>query len=512
MEKYADGLPTIAIVGRPNVGKSSLFNAIVGRRVSIVHEMPGVTRDRVVAPLARGNRRFRLIDTGGLGMLSGESRRVDVWDSRIARQVDVAIEDADVLILVANAQDGVVNLDEEVARRVRASGKPVLFAANKCDNPALVEQSVEFMKLGFPEVFPVSCLHRSGVEALLEAAIDRLPERGEHGNAEVTQEANVAKKLNIAVVGRPNVGKSSLVNALLGEERVMVSDVAGTTRDAIDVDFMLRFRGGEHPATLVDTAGLRKQAKVDTVVEYFSVMRAKSAIDRADLVLFVLEASPDGVTAQDRRIAGLIQQSGRGCVLVANKYDLCRGECRMKRLETELRRSMPGMNYAPLVFVSAQDRWNLDALLDCIAEVMEQLELKIPTGVLNRVIMDAFESHTPPVTGAAPLKLFYASMVGMAPPRILLFVNNPKYCAENYLAFLKNTVREAFDLSGVPIEIELRERPKKVTSIRSEPGGPRRRGRLRPQDETGKESSAAGGTGRKTRAPGRGASKRRDGR
>ena len=511
MEKYADGLPTIAIVGRPNVGKSSLFNAIVGRRVSIVHEMPGVTRDRVVAPLARGNRRFRLIDTGGLGMLSGESRRVDVWDSRIARQVDVAIEDADVLILVANAQDGVVNLDEEVARRVRASGKPVLFAANKCDNPALVEQSVEFMKLGFPEVFPVSCLHRSGVEALLEAAIDRLPER-EHGDAEVTQEANVAKKLNIAVVGRPNVGKSSLVNALLGEERVMVSDVAGTTRDAIDVDFMLRFRGGEHPATLVDTAGLRKQAKVDTVVEYFSVMRAKSAIDRADLVLFVLEASPDGVTAQDRRIAGLIQQSGRGCVLVANKYDLCRGECRMKRLETELRRSMPGMNYAPLVFVSAQDRWNLDVLLDCIAEVMEQLELKIPTGVLNRVIMDAFESHTPPVTGAAPLKLFYASMVGMAPPRILLFVNNPKYCAENYLAFLKNTVREAFDLSGVPIEIELRERPKKVTSIRSEPGGPRRRGRLRPQDETGKESSAAGGIGRKTRAPGRGASKRRDGR
>ena len=431
MEKYADGLPTIAIVGRPNVGKSSLFNAIVGRRVSIVHEMPGVTRDRVVAPLARGRRRFQLIDTGGRGMLSGESRRVDVWDGRIAQQVDVAIEDADVLILVANVQDGIVNLDEEVARRVRASGKPVLFAANKCDNPSLVEQSVEFMKLGFPEVFPVSCLHRSGVEALVEAAISRLPDR-ECDEQEEEDNGSSARKLNIAVVGRPNVGKSSLVNALLGEERVMVSDVAGTTRDAIDVDFMLRFRGGEHPATLVDTAGLRKQAKVDTVVEYFSVMRAKSAIDRADLVLFVLEASPDGVTAQ---------------------------------------------NYAPLVFVSAKEHWNLDALLDCIAEVMEQLELKIPTGVLNRVIMDAFESHTPPVTGAAPLKIFYASMVGMAPPRILLFVNNPKYCAENYLAFLKNTVREAFDLSGVPIEIELRERPKKVT--RSRPPRKRRENHVR---------------------------------
>lgn len=477
--------PTIAIVGRPNVGKSSLFNAIVGRRVSIVHEMPGVTRDRVIAPLARGKRRFRLIDTGGLGMIPGETRKVDAWDGRIAEQVKVAVEEADVLILVVNTQDGVVSLDEEVARHLRSAGKTVLVAANKCDNPSLAGQSVEFAKLGFNGLFPVSCLHRSGIDPLVDAALKLLPE-----NIDAEAEAEgTARKFNIAVVGRPNVGKSSLVNALLGEERVMVSDVAGTTRDAIDVDFELKFRGATHPATLVDTAGLRKTAKVDTVVEYFSVMRAKAAIDRADLVLFLVEASPDGVTAQDRRIASMVQESGKGCVIVANKFDVYKSSHKVKQLEEEVRYSLSGMNYAPLVFISARDRWNLDGLLDRIAEVMEQLEMKIPTGVLNRVLMDAFVAHTPPVVGSAPLKLFYASMVGMTPPRIRLFVNNPANCADNYLAFLTRTVRNAFDLSGLPVELELRARPKKVVSIRSEPGAPRRRGNMKADPEANAASA-----------------------
>ena len=232
VETTNGGVPAIAIVGRPNVGKSSLFNTIVGRRLSIVHEMSGVTRDRVVAPLVRNGRRFELIDTGGLGMLAGESRKVDVWDSRIAEQVELAIEGADVLIFVANVRDGIVPLDAEVARRLHSSGKPVLFAANKCDNPELDAEAVEFMQLGFDRVYPVSCLHRRGVNALVEAALRLLPEGGAGEPA-----ADAPAPVNIAVVGRPNVGKSSLVNALLGEERVMVSDVAGTTRDAIDVDF-----------------------------------------------------------------------------------------------------------------------------------------------------------------------------------------------------------------------------------------------------------------------------------
>lgn len=469
VETTNGGVPAIAIVGRPNVGKSSLFNTIVGRRLSIVHEMSGVTRDRVVAPLVRNGRRFELIDTGGLGMLAGESRKVDVWDSRIAEQVELAIEGADVLIFVANVRDGIVPLDAEVARRLHSSGKPVLFAANKCDNPELDAEAVEFMQLGFERVYPVSCLHRRGVNALVEAALRLLPEGGAGEPA-----ADAPAPVNIAVVGRPNVGKSSLVNALLGEERVMVSDVAGTTRDAIDVDFQIRYQGELRPAVLVDTAGLRKKAKVDTVVEFFSVMRAQAAVTRADLVLFVVEASADGMTAQDRRIASMIRESGKGCVIVANKFDLCRDEHRLKQLQAELRRSLPGMSYAPAVFISARDRSNLGGLLDQIAEVMEQLELKIPTGVLNRVLADAVERNTPPVTGAAPLKLFYASVIGMKPPRILLFVNNPAYCAENYLTFLKNVLRQAFGLTGLPIELELRARPKKVESIRREER-PRRR-------------------------------------
>ena len=315
-EQPQEMLPLVAIVGRPNVGKSSLFNAVIGRRMSIVHEESGVTRDRVVSAASHRGRRFRLVDTGGLGMLEGEERGVDVWDRRIAQQAEAAVADADVLILVVDVEAGVAALDREVASRLRRTGKPVLVAVNKCDNPERVERSGEFSELGFSDIFPISCLHRGGLGDLLDAAAARLPEV-----SEAAAEAG-EKPFRIAVAGRPNVGKSSLVNALLGEERVIVSDVAGTTRDAVDVDFSFEYKGEQCPAVLVDTAGLRRRGKVDTVVEYFSVMRASAAIDRADMVLMVVEADPAGMTAQDRRIASLIEASGRGCVVVANKSDL----------------------------------------------------------------------------------------------------------------------------------------------------------------------------------------------
>ncbi len=456
-------LPTIAIVGRPNVGKSSLFNLIVGRRLSIVHEQSGVTRDRVVSPASHNGRRFQLIDTGGLGTLIG-GKKSDMWDDCIASQVEAAVEGADVLIMVANVQDGVVTLDTEVARRLRSIGKPVFMAANKCDNNTFTSHAVDFCELGFGEVYPISCLHRTGAGALLDAVLAAIPAPAE--TEESDEETPENRAFKIAVVGRPNVGKSSLVNALLGEERVIVSDVAGTTRDAIDVGFCLKYKGEDRPVVLVDTAGLRKRGKVDTVVEYFSAMRSQSAIERADLVLFVVEASPDGVTAQDKHIASMIDKAGKACVIVANKHDIFMDH-KKKELEKELRYTLPGMNFAPVVFISARERRNLGELLDVTAQVLEQLEIKVPTGVLNRVLTDAFEQRTPPVVGHAPLKMYYASMIGSEPPKFLLFVNDPKYCAPNYLTYLKNALRSAFDFTGLPIILELRARPKKVASFYS---------------------------------------------
>ena len=469
--KLTAHLPTIAIVGRPNVGKSSLFNAIIGRRLSIVHEMSGVTRDRLAAPAQRDGRRFMLVDTGGLSMLEGETRQVDFWDTGIARQVECAIADADVLIMVGDAQTGVTPLDRDIAVRLRATGKPVLAAANKCDNPKLKDDAAEFSELGFGNVFPISCEHRGGITALLDRALSLLPEER---SAEA--EAVAGTPVRIAVIGRPNVGKSSLINALIGENRVMTSDVAGTTRDAVDIDFSITYRGEARPAVLVDTAGMRKRAKVDSVVELFSVMRAKCAIERSDLVLFVVEAGEGGVTAQDRRIAAMIRDAAKGCVIVANKVDRCPGSS-VKALTQELRYNLPGIDYAPVEFVSALEHRRLETLLDHIAEVMENLETELPTGVLNRVIRQTIECNPPPPVGTARLKIFYAAMVGVKPARVRLFVNRPELAPDGFLAFLQKQLRAAFELSGAPLFLELNARPKKVESIRRKEFIPARRPR-----------------------------------
>jgi len=450
-------IPTVAIVGRPNVGKSALFNAIIRKRVSIVHEMCGVTRDRVVAPASWNGKHFQLMDTGGLGTLTGKTRNVDQWDERIGAQVEVALEGADILILVCNAQEGVVALDKEVAKRLYSYGSRVIVAANKSDNPKLQEDASVFSKLGFKELVPVSSLHRLNIDTLLDQLVEDFEE--------LDMDEEEEEPFRIAVVGRPNVGKSSLINALLGDERVIVSDVAGTTRDSVDIDFELEYKGDKLPASLIDTAGFRKRAKVRNAVEMFSIMRAKEAIERSRLVLFLVEASPDGSTAQDRRIASMVEESGKGCVLVINKYDTQRDEHKKEDLLKEIRYSTPGMKYAPAVFISAKEKFNLGGLLDQTAEVLEQMELSISTSMVNRVLNDAFDRLSPPVVGTSPLKFYYAAMVANEPPNFLMFVNNPKYCAANYLAYLKNALRSAFDFTGLPIIIMLRARPKKVASF-----------------------------------------------
>ena len=484
--------PVIAIVGRPNVGKSSLFNAIIGRRMAIVHEQSGVTRDRVAATGSFQGQHFQLIDTGGLGTM-GASRNIDKWDEHIANQVFQAVADADVLIMVVNVQQGIVPMDEAVAEELRSTGKPIIVAANKSDNVKLAADSVEFSCWGFKDIVPISCLHRSGIDQLLEKVFAELPEEltkpependSDDGffNSDDEEAPALPKSqqpLRIAIVGRPNVGKSSLINALLGEERVITSDIAGTTRDAVDIDFSIKFHGEERPAILVDTAGLRKTAKVHDAVEKFSVMRAEAAILHAELVIMAVEAGENSITAQDRRIAGMIERNNKPCIIVANKYDLCASDAKIKALHQMLRNDLPGLAYAPVVFTSALKRLHLNTLLDMISTVAEQLELHPSTALVNRVILDAFERLSPPVVGVSPLKFYYATMTGHVPPHFLLFVNKAANCAPNYKAYLAAELRKAFGFTGVPVLLELRDRPKKVVNFhtpgRGEPKKRRRK-------------------------------------
>ncbi len=444
--------------------------------MAIVHEQSGVTRDRVAATGSFHGQHFQLIDTGGLGTM-GASRNIDKWDEHIANQVFQAVADADVLIMVVNVQQGLIPMDEAVAEELRSTGKPIIVAANKSDNVKLAAESVEFSCWGFADIVPISCLHRSGIDQLLEKVFELLP-------AELTQTATDAAldadnedenpdtpspsavhPLRIAIVGRPNVGKSSLVNALLGEERVITSDVAGTTRDAVDIDFSIKFHGEQRPAILVDTAGLRKTAKVHDAVEKFSVMRAEAAIGHAELVIMAVEAGENSITAQDRRIAGMIERNNKPCIIVANKYDLCASEAKIKALHQMLRNDLPGLAYAPVVFTSALKRLHLNTLLDMISTVAEQLELHPSTALVNRVILDAFERLSPPVVGVSPLKFYYATMTGHVPPHFLMFVNKASNCAPNYKAYLAAELRKAFGFIGVPVLLDLRDRPKKVANF-----------------------------------------------
>jgi len=452
-------LPTVAIVGRPNVGKSSLFNAILGRRLAIVHEASGVTRDRLMAPAAWRGRHFQLVDTGGIGLYARQKKSADAWEAVIRSQAEMAIEGADLLILVVNVQDGVAALDREVAGYLRACGKPVAVAVNKVDDVRHEEGLTDFAALGYEKIFPVSCLHRRGLDELLDDVLEDIQA------PRIYEEA--AEPFRIAVVGRPNVGKSSLVNALLGEERVIVSDIAGTTRDSIDIDFELKFHDEKIPAQLVDTAGLRKKAHLKDVVELFSVMRTQEAIKRSRLVLFLVEARKDGVTAQDRHIASLIEESGKSCLIVANKWDICE-ERNRKAVLDEIRYSLPGMSYAPVVFVSALKKDNLSGLLDHVATIMEQMEVEVPTSVVNKVIEDAVRRNAPQVVGLNPLRIYYGTMIGKEPPTFLLFVNKKANCADNYLAYLTNFFRNAFGFNGQPVRVELKERPKPVESFHTD--------------------------------------------
>ena len=446
-------LPLIAIVGRPNVGKSALFNRIIRRRVAIVHEESGVTRDRVVAPAEFEGRHFLAVDTGGLGVLAKE-KNVGLFDGLIRTQLETALAEAAILVLVVDVQAGLMPLDEEVASLLRRSGKPVVVAANKADNPMLefAAQSA-FASLGFGEVMPVSCLHGHGVGDLLEVALKGMPK--------APPPTVTTTPLKIAVIGRPNVGKSSIINRLLGRDRVIVSEVAGTTRDAIDIPFQLHQDDATLPAILIDTAGLRPKSKVDTVVELFSVMRAKSALEHADLVLFVLDVSAPP-TSQDRTIAHLIQEARKTCIILANKMDLLPEKMKPEQMEDQVRGDLPFMEYVPILPISALNGEQMESVTDWVFRVHEKMRTTVPTSLLNQFIHDLV-TRTPPVAVKGKhFKVFYSTMVGMPPPHLVLFANSRELGTPAYLQFLQSRIGAAFfPDSGMPVWVEVRDRPQR---------------------------------------------------
>ena len=476
----------IAIVGRPNVGKSALFNRIAGRRIAIVHDEPGVTRDRVTAEVEWHGRPFTLVDTGGIGLARGEKAR-DVISRAAFEQVELAIEAARVIIMVVNVHEGVVPLDTEVAAQLRRAGKEVLVAVNKVDNDRADIGAGEFSELGFAKIFPVSAIHQRGIDALMDAALAALP--ADTSPAKTGEESVAEQALKLAVVGRPNVGKSSLINALTHSERVIVSPIPGTTRDSVDVPFEVETEGVRQKYILIDTAGVRRPGRVDNSVEFFSVKRTEESIARCDIVIFVLDAEA-GILTQDKKVADKIIEEKRACILVINKWDLAipgleAGRRELKAASKATRREGQAkplaslaefadwvreklffLDYAPVIFTSATTGFHLDRLLESIRYVASQLRQKVPTGILNRTLNDAIERRQPVSSAGHRLKFFYATQVRQAPPTFLLFVNNADLFSDQYRKYLAQEMRKAFGYEGCPIVLVSRAREKTIEPVR----------------------------------------------
>jgi len=478
----------IAIVGRPNVGKSALFNRIAGRRIAIVHDQPGVTRDRVSAEAEWQGRPFTLVDTGGIGLLRGE-KATDVITRAALDQVELAIEAAHVIVFVVNVQEGVVPLDREAAQRLRRSGKPVLVAVNKVDTERLEPGTVDFAGLGFDRLFPVTAIHGLGIEDLMTAAVALLPQEPTPVEGDTEAAGKAIEALKLAIVGRPNVGKSSIINSLTQSKRVVVSPIPGTTRDSVDVPFEVDTEGVRQSYVLIDTAGMRKTRRVSDSIEFFSVKRAEESIARCDIAILVLDAIT-GITEQDKKVADKIVEHRKACIVVVNKWDLLDESVRKAReAEIERRNSKERqmgpkrmttlsefgawvqehlffLDYAPVVFTSAHSGFNLDRLLESVRYVAAQLRQKIPTAILNRTLQAAVERRQPVSSHGHRLKFFYATQVREAPPTFLLFVNNAELFSDQYHKYLGDQLRLAFGYEGCPLVLVGKSRPKTIDPVR----------------------------------------------
>lgn len=435
----------VAIVGRPNVGKSALFNRLVGRRLAIVHEEEGVTRDRLVSKARWNDRLFSVIDTGGLALMD-KARTSDAIMHATAEQVRAAIEDAAVVILTVDIQAGPQPMDEEVLRLLRQSNRPVFIAANKADEPDQDELTDAFARFGAP-VFPVSASHNRGLDDLMAAVMKQMPD---------TPPETEHTRMKVAVIGRPNVGKSSYINRLTGKSRVIVSNIPGTTRDTIEVPFTLQTRNGPRHYTLFDTAGMRRQGKVHESVEKFSLFRAERCVSEADIIVLVMDAEA-GPTTQDKKLAALINEHHKACVVLVNKWDLAKGKgVKSSDYEDAMRKALFFLDDTPVVFVSAKSGHRIKHSFDVIDELASRLETKLPTGVLNRAIRDAFARTQPPFARGRQLKFYYATQTGERPPCITLFVNDPTLNGSTYHTYLMNRLRKSFNLSGIPLILRYR--------------------------------------------------------
>ena len=444
--------PLVALVGRPNVGKSTLFNRIVGRRVAVVSDMAGTTRDRLYADSEWGGVAFSIVDTGGIEVTTGWHTEPLSEDSEqflpsIRQQATIAIRDAEAVILVVDGQVGITAADREVADILRQSNKPIFVAANKLESTNLSDNVYEFYELAVGEVFPISALHGYGTGDLLDALVTAVPPVAPDDDEE-------DNSIKIAMLGRPNVGKSTLVNKLIGEERVIVSPIAGTTRDAIDTQ--IRWHGQEF--TLIDTAGIRRRGKIDPGIEKYSVLRAMKALKRADVVLMLLDAET-GIIAQDAHVAGMITDETAGAIVLVNKWDAIEKDTyTMKEYEDKVRQELNFLPYVPILFISAMTGQRVTRILPHVMDVNEARHQRIPTSALNKFMRDAITQHPPPGRGGKRAKFFYVTQASVAPPTFVFFVNNPDWLNFGYKRFLENRLRELWPFTGVPIRLFFRAR------------------------------------------------------
>ncbi len=433
--------PVVAIVGRPNVGKSALFNYLVGKRISIVEDTPGVTRDRIYAECEWRGTTFTLIDTGGI-----EPENQNEIFSQMRRQAELALETADVVIFMVSIKEGVVASDIDVANILRKSQKPIVLVCNKVDNVgAPPDQIYEFFNLGIGEPFPVSAIHGLGIGEILDEVYGHFPK---------SEEVEDIDAIKVAVVGKPNAGKSSLVNRMLGEERVIVSDTPGTTRDAIDT----YFKSGEQDYIFIDTAGIRKRSRISDSVEKYSVIRSFTAVDRADVCLIMIDAV-SGVTEQDTKIAGYAHEQGKASIIVVNKWDLAEKETgTLEKYRKSVYERLSFMTYAPAVFISAKTGQRVQRILELVNFVSNQHSLRISTGMLNDVINEAIAMVQPPSDKGRRLKIYYATQASVKPPVFVLFVNNSELMHFSYERYIENQLRKNFGFEGTPIRLRIREK------------------------------------------------------